>query len=138
MKEVISWLIDSDEPWTRFRVLTYLLARPAPDPSTSFRAASAVVSAQADLVAHPKVRALIASALTWGDEPLKWHNDSAHPLYAISTLADFGLCASDPGIHRVVEKILAHQSPEGAFQTKVNVAAAFGGTGKDQWTWMGY
>jgi len=31
---------------------------------------------------------------------------------------------------------MAHQSPEGAFQSLVNIPKAFGGTGEDMWTWM--
>jgi hypothetical protein len=36
----------------------------------------------------------------------------------------------------VVEAVLAHQAPEGAFQTLINVPKAFGGTGEDMWTWI--
>ena len=124
----LTWLLDSDEPWTRFRALADLLARPASDPRA--------VSAKSDLVAHPQVRALIATASKWGTIPLKRHNDAAHPIYAISTLADFGLRADDPGMDKVIAKILAHQSPEGAFQTVVNIPTVFGGTGEDAWTWI--
>jgi len=35
-----------------------------------------------------------------------------------------------------IEAVMAHQSPEGAFQTPVNIPKAFGGTGEDMWTWM--
>jgi len=39
-------------------------------------------------------------------------------------------------VRDVVDAVLAHQSPEGAFQTVVNVPTHFGGSGEDQWTWM--
>jgi len=32
--------------------------------------------------------------------------------------------------------VMAHQSPEGAFQSTVNIPRAFGGTGEDTWTWV--
>ena len=35
------------------------------------------------------------------------HNDADHPPYALSTLADFGLAATDPGVDRAVEAVLA-------------------------------
>lgn len=51
-------------------------------------------------------------------------------------LAEFGVRADDPGVDRAIEAVLAHQSPEGAFQIVANVPKAFGGTGEDMWTWM--
>jgi len=48
-------------------------------------------------------------------------------------LADFGLAATDPGVDRAVEAVLAHQSPDGALQSVLNVAPAFGGAGDDVW-----
>ncbi len=128
MNEVVTWLLASPEPWTRFRALLDLLDRPADD--------VAVCAARAEMLAHPRVRALMAQAGAWGTSPLKRHNDASHPLYALSTLADLGVQTTDPGLAAVVEAVLAHQSPEGAFQTLVNVPARFGGTGKDAWTWM--
>ncbi len=124
----IHWLLDSDEPWTRYRTRLDLLDQPPDDP--------AVRSARADLLAHPQVQDLLARAATWGQRPLKRHSDASHPLYALSSLADFGLRADDPGLTDIVEGVLAHQAPEGAFQTLVNIPKAFGGTGEDAWTWI--
>jgi hypothetical protein len=122
------WLLESDEPWTRYRTLVDLLDRPEDDPE--------VQAARAEMLAHPQVHALIAATATWGDRPLKRHNDAGHPIYNFSTLADFGLRAGDPGLEAGIQAVLAHQSPEGAFQTRVNIPKTFGGTGTDQWTWM--
>jgi hypothetical protein len=88
------------------------------------------------MVAHPQVQALIEQAATWPGYTLKRHNDAKHPLYALSTLADFGMRAGDPGMEAAVEAVLAHQSEEGPFQTPINVPKAFGGTGEDMWTWV--
>jgi hypothetical protein len=88
------------------------------------------------LVTHPQVTALIADAVEWPGPALKRHNDAKHLLYAVSTLADFGVRADDPGMARVVEAIVTHQAPDGAFQSLVNIPKAFGGPGGDRLTWM--
>ena len=124
----LDWLLDSDEPWTRYRTLLDLLDRPEDDPD--------VQAARAAMLAHPRVQTLVAETATWGEKPLKRHNDAGHPIYAFSTLADFGLRAGDPGLAAGLEAVLAHQSPGGAFQTVVNIPTRFGGSGQDEWSWM--
>ena len=126
--DLTQWLLESDEPWTRYRTLVDLLDRPEDDPE--------VQAARAEMLAHPQVQALIAEAAAWPGYPLKRHNDAKHPLYKFSTLADFGVRASDAGMAVGIEAVMAHQSPEGASQILVNVPKAFGGTGEDMWTWM--
>ncbi|NIV37139.1 MAG: hypothetical protein GWN58_49225, partial [Anaerolineae bacterium] len=65
-----------------------------------------------------------------------------HPIYKLSTLAEFGLRADDTltgsaaGMSDIVNAIMSHQSNEGAFQTVVNIPERFGGTGQDAWSWM--
>jgi hypothetical protein len=122
------WLLAASEPWTRFRTLVDLLGRSESDPEAA--------AARSEMLAHPQVRALIATASSWGEYPFKRHNDASHPIYALSTLADFGLRVDDPGMAEVIAKLMACQSPQGAFQSLVNIPQAFGGTGEDQWTWM--
>jgi hypothetical protein len=128
MNRTIDWLLNSPEPWTRYRTLLDLLGRPADDPG--------VCAARAEMLAHPQVQALIAQTTTWGTRPFTRHNDAGYTIYAFSTLADFGLRADDAGMPRAVEAVLAHQAPEGAFQTVVNIPTNFGGTGEDAWTWI--
>ena len=128
MTKVIDWLLESDEPWTRYRTLLDLLDRPDGDPD--------VQAARAEMLAHPQVQEMIAEAAAWPGYPLKRHNDAAHPIYKFSTLADFGVRADDPGIAAGIEAVIAHQSPEGAFQTTMNIHERYGGTGEDMWTWM--
>ncbi len=128
MTESIQWLLNSDEPWTRYRTLVDLLGRPEDS--------AEVQAARAQMLAHPQVQGLIAKAAAWPGYGLRRHNDAAHSLYAFSTLADFGVRADDPGLAVGIESILAHQSPEGAFQTVVNIPRAFGGTDEDAWTWI--
>jgi len=142
--DLMQWLLESDEPWTRYRTLVDLLDRAEDDPE--------VQAARAEMLAHPQVQALIAEAATWPGYPLKRHNDAKHPIYKFSTLADFGQRADDPGpvlshalseaegvvegIAAGIEAMMAHQSPEGAFQSLMNVHKRYGGTGEDTWTWM--
>jgi len=124
----IQWLVQSDEPWTRHRTMVDLLERPEDDGD--------VEAARAQMVAHPQVRGLVAQARAWSGAALKRHNDASHPIHVLSTLADFGLRAIDQGMPQAVGAVLAHQSREGAYQTLVNVAKSFGGTGEDTWSWM--
>jgi hypothetical protein len=125
----IKWLLDSDEPWTRYRTLKDLLGASDADPQ--------VLAAKEELIQHPKVRELIAAANTWGEAPFKRHNDAAYPIYKFSTLADFGLKNGDDAqLDKAIEKVLAHRSAEGAFQSVVNIPKAFGGTNEDLWTWI--
>jgi hypothetical protein len=127
MMTLLQWLLQSAESWTRYRALVDLLGRPADDPE--------VQAARAEMLAHPQVQALIAEAAAWPGGALTRHNDASHPLYRLSTLADFGLRADDPGMSAVVQAVLAHQSPEGPFQTLLRIPRAFGGTDEDTWAW---
>lgn len=128
MGYVVEWLLASDEPWTRYGTLVDLLGRPELSPE--------VQCARADMLAHPQVQTMIGRAAAWPEPPVKRHNDAGHPIYALSTLADFGVRASDPGVAAAIAPVLNHQSPEGAFQSVVNIAQAFGGSGEAQWAWL--
>ena len=126
--DVTRWLLESDEPWTRYRTLVDLLDRPEADPEAQ--------AARAEMLAHPQVRAMMDEAGAWGQRPFQRHNDAGYPIYKFSTLADFGVRAEDPGIAPAVGAVMARQAAEGAFQSLVNIPQAFGGTGEDMWTWL--
>ncbi|MDH7487547.1 MAG: hypothetical protein QHJ81_14890 [Anaerolineae bacterium] len=126
--EPLPWLLESNEPWTRYRTLRDLRCQSEDDPE--------VRATRAEMLAHPQVQTLIARAAIWPGEALKRHNDAGHPIYAFSTLADFGVRADDPGMRPAIEAVLAHQSPEGAFQSVLNIAPRYGGSGEDTWTWI--
>jgi hypothetical protein len=128
MNDTIKWLLASDEPWTRYRTLVDLLHRPEDD--------AEVQASRAEMLAHPQVAGLIEQAATWPGLALKRHNDAKHPIYALSTLADFGLRAGDPGLSPAVEAVTAQQSEEGPFQTKLRLFKRFGGIDGERWTWM--
>lgn len=127
--EQIDWLLMSDEPWTRYRTLIDLVGRSEDD--------GEVVAARAEMVAHAQVRGLVETAVSWPGYALKRHNDARHPIYAFSTLADFGIHFDDDGVQEALEKILEHQSVEGAFQTKMRLYKQFGGLDGEHLIWMG-
>jgi hypothetical protein len=128
VREPIEWLLEADEPWTRYRVLVDLLDHSEDE--------SEVRATRARMLAHPKVRALVAEVASWPGYPLKRHNDANHPIHKLSALADFGLRADDPDLARGIQAILSHQAPEGAFQSALNIPTHFGGTGEDTWAWI--
>ncbi len=125
---LLQWLLEPVEPWTRYRTLVDLLDRPEDDPD--------VQAARVEMLAHPQVQALIAEVATWPGYALKRHNDAKHPIYKLSTLTDLGVRTTDPGMEIGIEAVMAHQSPEGAFQTPMNIPESRGGTGEDTWVWM--
>lgn len=126
--DLLQWLLASVEPWTRYRTLVDLLAYPLD--------VAEVQAAYQELLAHAGTRELLTRAATWGEQPLKRHNDAGHPLYALSTLADFGLRADAPGLTEIAGQVMAHQAPEGPFQTFVLIPRAFGGSDTAAWSWM--
>jgi len=89
------------------------------------------------MVAAEPVRALIERAGEWPGHPLKRHNDAAHPLYALSTLADFGLTRDDPGVAAAAEAVMAHFDGE-AFETLLWLPRFLTKEKQDgeRWAWM--
>jgi len=126
--DMVEWLLTCDEPWTRYRTLVDLLGQP--------EAASDVRQARADMLAHLQVQGLIARMNSWPGGPITRHNDATHVLVACTVLADFGLREDDPGLGDGVAALMAHQSPEGAFQSVVLIPKVFGGTDTAMWTWV--
>lgn len=126
--ETINWLLDSEEPWTRFRTRLDLLDETdtAPEARRDYE----------QMVSHPLIQGLLDRAQTWPGPPLKRHSDASHPLYALSTLADFGIRSDPSGMQAAVDRVLAHQSPEGPFEHLGNIPRAFGGSGEDAWHWL--
>jgi len=144
---VTEWLLQSNEPWTRYRTLVDLLDRPEGD--------AEVQAAGAAMVAHAQVQVLVAEVAAWPGYAIRRHNDAGHPLHKLSMLADFGLRAAppetcppragvtpsgrgtgDPGLTAAVEAVLAHQSAEGVFQSLISIPKAFGGDDHDHWAWV--
>ena len=126
--EIINWLLESNEPWTRYRTLVDLLGLPPED--------AEVQAARTEMISHPQVQVLIEETAAWPGYVFKRHNDARHTIYKFSTLADFGLGKDDPGMQAGIEAVMSHISPEGALQSLINIPKAFGGTNEDMWTWI--
>jgi hypothetical protein len=125
----LDWLLNCSEPWTRYQTLNDLLG--------AWDLDHRVITAKEEILQHPQIRTLITAANTWGEAPLKRHNDAGYPIYKFSTLTDFGLqYGDDAQLDTAIDKVLARQSAEGAFQSLVNIPKAFGGNNKDMWTWI--
>ena len=127
MNELIDWLLSSS-PWVKYRTRLDLLGET--------ERSKDVKAARQAMLDHPQVKALIAELREWPGPALNRHNDASHLLHKLVFIADLGLRATDPGVDRIADRVLAHQSAEGAFQVKVNIPTHFGGTGKDQFAWM--
>jgi len=127
-EEIISYLLNAEEPWTRYRTRVDLLDMGEKIPE--------VKKDRDDMLNHPNIKELITKAKSWPGYPLKRHNDAKHPLHSLTVLADFGINALDPGIDIVINKILEHQSPEGVFETQIQLYKMFGGLEGEHWTWM--
>lgn len=125
---LINWILEEGQPWVRYRTWLDLLDKSEHDPD--------VVAARQAMVEHPQVQGLTAALANWPAYALKRHNDAKHPLHKLSTLADFGMIAHDPGIENVLERVLALQSTPGSFQLPVNIPVSRGGTGESQLVWM--
>jgi len=127
--DVHRWLLESEEPWTRYRTRLDLLEQDNNDLE--------VIRDREEMLSHQEYKKLIRAGESWPGYPLKRHNDAKHPLQALTVLADFGANQKDPGINRIIKRILSRQSDEGAFETQIQLYKAFGGLEGEYWTWMG-
>jgi hypothetical protein len=120
------WLMEGP-PWIQWQARQVSLGLVDADP--------AVAAARAQTLADPQVRALIAELQNWPGAVLSSHKSAGHPLHKLVFLADLGLRSEDPGIATILERVLAHQTPEGPFQVRMNISPAYGGSGQEQWAW---
>lgn len=126
MKVPIDWLLEGPG-FVRYRTLLDLLNKPEND--------AEVKSAYSQMLVDPLVAALIAEVNDWGNQPaLTNHRDAVHPLHKFAFLGGLGI--KKDILKPAIEKILAHQSEDGAFQLRIALPKAFGGDGKAAWTWM--
>ena len=124
----IDWILAGDEPWTRYRALRDIAGRAEADPET--------MAARTAMVEHSAVTGLLDQAAGWPGYPLKRHNDAAHPLYAIATLADFGLSRHDAGVGSIAESVLEHFDGQG-FETLLWLPKFLTKEeDTEEWSWM--
>ena len=123
----LHWVQTSEEPWTRYRALMDLGG--AED-------ASIVEDARQHMLSDKRVRTLVARATEWPGYPLRRHNDARHPLYALSTAADFGLTKRNDDIAATAERILEHFDGEGFESLLWLPRFLTGDTDREGWGWM--
>lgn len=128
MNKRVDWLLSCGEPWTRYRTLIDLLDQPETSREVS--------NSRQAMLDHPSMLGMMEAASGWQGYALKRHNDASHPIYKISTLAEFGLTIDDPLLGQVTQSILGRQSSEGAFKTLLFIPKAFGGTDQEEWAWI--
>ena len=127
MGKIINWLLEGPA-WLQYRTRVDLLHQPVTDPQ--------LISLHQEMLGDPQVQALLSELSTWPGEVLKNHKSAGHLYHKLNFLVDIGIQADDPGIARVIDSVLEHQSPEGPFQSLLNIPVHFGGSGKDSWSWM--
>ena len=127
--EAVSWLCSSDEAWTRYRALSDLGCRAVDE--------AEITRARVGMIEDGRIRALIARASNWPGYALKRHNDAGHPIYALATLADFGLDRNVPGISEIGEAVLGHFDG-GGFETYLWLPRFLTKEDEDteRWGWM--
>ncbi len=127
MDRTTDWLL-SGPTWVAYRTRVDLLGQPEDAP--------AVKEARQAMVTYPQIKSLVEELGTWPGPILKSHKSAGHLLHKLVFLADLGFRVDDDGMANLIQRIYAHQSPEGPFQMLVNINPKYGGTGEDQFAWM--
>lgn len=106
--DVRAWLRAAREPWVVYSTLVELEGRSPED--TEVRAAYKAMAA------HPQIRALMGELDPWPPrDPLSRAYDPKDSIWALNTLADFGLRRDDKRIAAIAGRILDAQAENGGF-----------------------
>ena len=122
----VDWLLEGDA-WVEYRVRRDLLGQSENEPEAA--------SARGAMLADTRVAKLIAELSGWPGRVISSHKSAGQPFHKLTFLADLGVVVGDPGVDRIVSRILEHQSAEGPFQLPVEIPVRYGGTGREQWAW---
>jgi hypothetical protein len=122
----IDWLLEG-ESWIEYRARLDLLGQSEKD--------SHVKSARRSMLADTQVQNLLTELSGWPGTIISSHKSASQPFHRLTFIADLGLTIEDPGVDKIVARILEHQSTEGPFQLPMNISTHFGGIGQDQWAW---
>ncbi len=126
-QNTIDWLL-AGPSWARYRTLLDLLGMDEKDLDVN-KARNAMLS---DL----QIKGLIEGCQSWEEVVLKRHNDAFHPLHQLGFLAEIGLNRNDPGLESLIARITTHCAIDGPFEVLTNIPVHFGGSGKNEWSWM--
>lgn len=126
MNPPIEWLLDG-EAFVAWRTRLDLLGEPA--------SGDAIAPLRARMLADPRVKELIHGLRDWPGTVIASHKSASQPFHRLRFLADLGLTIEDPGMAEIAAQVMAHQSPEGAFELPLSVSEGFGGDGVDRSAW---
>lgn len=125
--DVTRWLLEG-EPWVVYRTRLDLLGEKPDSPD--------VQSAYSDMVQHDQVQGLLEELTDWPGVALKSHKKAGHLLHKLVFMADIGVCAEQPEMAQILDRVRVNISEEGPFQILVNLPKHFGGSGMDELSWM--
>lgn len=83
-----------------------------------------------------RISTIITELQDWPCYPIKSHKTAQHPLHKLAFIAELGFNKHDPQIENILNRILENQNEDGPFNILINIPPHFGGTGKDQLTWV--
>ena len=126
MDEIISWLLEGD-PWVVYGTRLHLLKQAHSDPE--------VVHAHRLMTEHPFIKALVSELQEWPGYAISSHKSAGQLFHKLAFAAELGLTKDDPGMGLIIERVLAHQDPDGPFQLRSNTPVHFGGIGEDIYSW---
>ena len=115
MENLFNWLIEIT-PWIEYSARLDLLQE---EPNSA-----AVKDARQILISDPQMNMLLQELDGWPGQALKSHKSASLLIHKLTFITDVGFRLSDPGISGIVDKITAHRSPDGPFQTLVNLHRA--------------
>ena len=87
------------------------------------------------MVTDDRVSALIKELRGWPGPHINSHKSANQFFHKLVFLADIGIEHTDPGIMVIIKKILASLDQDGIPCLTMNIAKAFGGSGKDIHAW---
>ena len=125
--EVIKWLLEGPK-WVEYRTRKDILKQN--ESIVNFK------SFKKEIENDMHIKGLLLELKAWPGSILKRHNDATHLIHKIVFLSEIGLTKNIEIIEKVCIKITSNFSDEGLPQILMNIPEKFGGTGKDEFSWM--
>ncbi len=122
----VDWLL-AGEPWVAYRTRLDLLGESETEPSA--------MTAREAMLDSSDLKSVLNELIAWPGTVISSHKSAGQLFHKLTFIADLGFKATDPGMERIIARILAHQSSNGPFQLLVNIPTHFGGTHQDTWAW---
>jgi hypothetical protein len=126
MNAPVSWLLEG-EPWIEYRTRLDLLGQSEKD--------AQVRIARSEMLASTPIKSLLTELSGWPGVVTSSHKSASQPFHKLTFISDLGLKYTDPGMDKIIARIVEHRSAEGPFQIPMNIPVHFGGSGQDEWAW---